>query len=89
MGNCTFKTDNFDQSVSMNKNNFTFHYVIGRGGFGKVWRVEKKKIKKMYAMKEMSKTRIITKRSVNSVMNERKLLAMLRHPFLVNMRYAF
>jgi len=26
-------------------------------------------------MKEMSKARIITKRSVNSVMNERKLLA--------------
>lgn len=40
-------------------------------------------------MKEMSKNRIITKRSVNSVMNEQKLLLMLRHPFLVNMRYAF
>ena len=39
-------------------------------------------------MKEMSKNRIITKRSVNSVMNEQKLLSMLRHPFLVNMRYA-
>jgi serum/glucocorticoid-regulated kinase 2 len=31
-------------------------------------------------MKEMSKARIITKRSVNSVMNERKLLAQLKHP---------
>ena len=40
-------------------------------------------------MKEMSKNRIITKRSVNSVMNEQKLLNMLRHPFLVNMRFAF
>lgn len=29
------------------------------------------------------------KRSVNSVMNERKLLANLKHPFLVNMSYAF
>lgn len=44
---------------------------------------------KLYAMKEMSKNRIITKRSVNSVMNEQKLLHSLRHPFLVNMRYAF
>ena len=49
--------------------------MIGRGGFGKVWRVEKKKTTNLYAMKEMSKSRIITKRSVNSVMNERKLLA--------------
>lgn len=40
-------------------------------------------------MKEMSKARIMMKRSVNSVMNERKLLANLKHPFLVNMSYAF
>jgi serine/threonine protein kinase len=43
----------------------------------------------MYAMKEMSKARIVNKKSVNSVMNERKLLAQLKHPFLINMFYAF
>lgn len=32
---------------------------------------------------------IITKKSVPSVMNERNLLAQLKHPFLVNMVYAF
>ncbi len=73
----------------MSKTSFTFHYVIGRGGFGKVWRVEKKKTGQLYAMKQMSKARIITKRSVNSVMNERKLLSQLKHPFLINMNYAF
>jgi serine/threonine protein kinase len=40
-------------------------------------------------MKEMSKARIIAKRSVNSVMSERKLLSILNHPFIVNMHYAF
>ena len=40
-------------------------------------------------MKEMSKARIITKRSVKSVMNERQILTMLNNPFLVNMYYAF
>ena len=40
-------------------------------------------------MKEMAKSRIIMKRSVNSVLNERKLLCQLKHPFLVNMQYAF
>jgi serine/threonine protein kinase len=63
--------------------------VIGKGGFGKVWKVEKKKGDQMYAMKEMLKCRVISKRSVNSVMNERKLLSQLKHPFLVNMNYAF
>jgi len=40
-------------------------------------------------MKEMSKALVITKRSVNSVMNERKLLSFIKHPFIVNMQYAF
>ena len=55
--------------LAITKNHFLFNYVVGRGGFGKVWKVEKKKNKKLYAMKEMSKARIIQKRSVNSVMN--------------------
>jgi len=37
----------------------------------------------------MAKNRVITKKSVNSVMNERTLLSSLKHPFLVNMFYAF
>ena len=56
---------------------------------GKYGRWRTNKTGKFYAMKEMSKNRVITKRSVNSVMNEQKLLSSLRHPFLVNMRYAF
>ena len=79
-----------------------YHNCIGKGGFGKVWRVERKKAKSFFAMKEMSKARIITKRSVKSVMNERMILALLKNeasphtseqnymnPFLVNMYYAF
>ena len=60
--------------LAVNKNHFQFHYVIGRGGFGKVWKIEKKRDKKMFAMKEMHKGRVIQKRSVNSVMNEKKFL---------------
>ncbi len=59
---------------------FQFHYIVGKGGFGKVWKIEHKKTKKLYAMKEMHKARVISKRSVNSVMNERKLLTQLKHP---------
>lgn len=31
-------------------------YIIGKGGFGKVWKVEHKKTKTQYAMKEMLKS---------------------------------
>jgi serum/glucocorticoid-regulated kinase 2 len=51
--------------------------------------VEFKKSKKLYAMKEMLKTKIIGKKSIHSVMNERELLCRLKHPFIVNMNYAF
>jgi hypothetical protein len=40
-------------------------------------------------MKEMSKARILAKKSVNSVMNERKILSVLKHTFIINMQLAF
>lgn len=89
MGNCNFRPEVPEQTSTISKNNFVFHYVVGKGGFGKVWKVESKKNKQIYAMKEMSKSKVITKRSVNSVMNERHLLSTLKHPSLVNMIHAF
>ena len=84
MGNCHFKTD-FDAEnitgklhkcannwlIAVSRSSFTYDICVGKGGFGKVWKVEYKKYKQIYAMKEMSKARILTKRSVKSVMNER------------------
>ena len=84
------KSTSSPESVSaVSRNHFTFEYPIGKGGFGKVWRVAQKRTKQALAMKEMSKARVVTKRSVHSVMSERKLLSVLRHPFIVNMHYAF
>ena len=40
MGNCQFKSENEEDNIKkLNKNDFTFQYTIGRGGFGKVWKV--------------------------------------------------
>ena len=79
-----------DPSISLvNKNHFDFLYVVGRGGFGKVWKVFHKKYKISYAMKEMSKAKVIDKRSERSIRYERELLAKMKHPFIVNMHYAF
>ncbi len=73
----------------VSKNSFEYLTVIGRGGFGKVWKVYQKKYKKTYAMKEMSKTKIIDKNSVSSIKSERELLSKMFHPFIINMHYAF
>jgi len=69
----------YNLNIAITKNHFQFQYAIGRGGFGKVWRVERKKEKEIYAMKEMSKARVMAKKSVGCVMNELKLLTSLNN----------
>ena len=71
------------------KSSFEFIGIIGRGGFGKVWRVLYKKTKDVYAMKKMSKCKIIDKRSEKSIKAERDLLSIMNHPFIINMHFAF
>ena len=48
-----------------------------------------KKNNKKYALKEMSKVKIIDRRSEKSIKSEREFLSKLRHPFIVNMNCAF
>ena len=73
----------------MNKNYFDFLYIIGRGGFGKVWKVKLKKTSEYFALKEMSKMKIIDRRSELSIMSEKTLLSKLNNPFIVNMYFTF
>ena len=77
------------QKHTLNKNNFKFLYVIGKGGFGRVWKIQSKKTKTTYALKEMSKLKIIDKKSEKSINSEREFLSKLNHSFIVNMHYAF
>ena len=56
---------------------FSFIRIIGKGGFGRVWKVTEKKTKDIYALKVIDKARVITKKSVNSVINEREILSQL------------
>ena len=56
---------------SVNKSMFTLTRIIGKGGFGRVWKVTEKKSKDIYALKVIDKARVITKKSVQSVINER------------------
>lgn len=106
MGNCNLKSEDESSSMSskftlfllffilaLNKSLFEYKYAIGRGGFGKVWRVTTNRIKgeteSEFAMKEMLKARVMHKKSITSVMNELKLLSMINSKFIVNAHYAF
>ena len=81
--------DNINNNDKISKNNFKFLCVIGKGGFGRVWKIQSKKTKEVFALKEMSKLKIIDKKSEKSINTEREFLSKLNHPFIVNMHYAF
>ena len=88
MGNNVFQDikDNSGSSLTtiddlLTKNFFEKQCVVGKGGFGRVWKVQSKKFNNQaYALKEMSKARIIARRSVNAILMERNILAKLSHP---------
>jgi serine/threonine protein kinase len=56
------------------KGDFDLIRIIGKGGFGCVWKVVDKRTNKFYALKIMDKAKIIMKKSVKSIQNERKIL---------------
>jgi protein kinase A len=43
----------------------------------------------VFATKEMLKARVLAKRSIQSVIDKRKILSLLKHGFVVNTQYAF
>ena len=45
-----------EKASRANKKLFDYKYIIGKGGFGKVWKVEHKKNRNQFAMKEMLKS---------------------------------
>ena len=83
------KNNFFNLNFIVSRENFQFLYVIGKGGFGKVWKVQDKKTKKYYALKEMSKLKIIDKKSIKSIKSELELLSNMESPYIVNMHFAF
>ena len=68
---------------------FKFIYVIGKGGYGKVWKVQDRITGRFYALKQMMKAKIILEGSETSVLRERIFLAQMHSPFIVNLLLSF
>lgn len=70
-----------------------FHFVllrcVGKGAFGKVRVVQHKQTKNLYALKYINKTKCVKMKAVPNVIQERRLLEEIDHPYIVNLRYAF
>lgn len=84
---CRTEPVNFDSEVDL------FHFVllrvVGKGAFGRVRIVQHKQTKELYALKYIDKSRCSKMKAVSNIIQERRLLEDVDHPFVVNMRYAF
>ena len=73
----------------VSKKDFETISVIGKGSYGTVTLVRKKDTRRLYAMKALKKRDIIRKAVVDQALTERRILERIRHPFIVQMQYAF
>lgn len=69
---------------------FLVEKIIGKGAFGKVMLVKKvNNPTKVYAMKIMKKSDIYNNKLVENIVLEKNILQKSRHPFVVDLKYAF
>ncbi|VDL61860.1 unnamed protein product [Hymenolepis diminuta] len=86
--------DTVNPNKKVSAEDFQVLKVIGKGGYGTVFLVQKitksPDQDKFYAMKVLKKAKLIRneKNTVHTV-SERNILQMLKHPFLVRLHYAF
>ncbi|KAI8979745.1 kinase-like domain-containing protein [Mycotypha africana] len=77
------------QHRTISFDSFDLLRVIGRGSFGKVYVVRKKDTNRIYAMKVLRKSKIISRSEVTHTMAEKTVLAKVRNPFIVPLKFAF
>ena len=63
--------------------------LLGKGSFGEVYLVQKKIGGGTYAMKVLSKQKIMGQNLVRYAKTERNVLSYTQHPFIVNLNFAF
>ncbi|CAD8198047.1 unnamed protein product [Paramecium pentaurelia] len=77
------------QTSKVSLKDFIFVKCIGVGGFSRVYMVKKKSNGRFYAMKLIDKEFILQHKKQGIVQNERDIMTVLDHPFIIKLEYAF
>eukprot|EP01130_Rhizamoeba_saxonica_P017306 TRINITY_DN8344_c0_g1_i1.p1 TRINITY_DN8344_c0_g1~~TRINITY_DN8344_c0_g1_i1.p1 ORF type:complete len:387 (-),score=67.43 TRINITY_DN8344_c0_g1_i1:36-1196(-) len=62
---------------------------IGEGGYGKVYQVREITTGKIFAMKVLKKGHLCKTKSIQNTIVERDIMLKIRHPFIIDLYYAF
>uniref|UniRef100_A0A6B2L7Y0 Protein kinase domain-containing protein n=1 Tax=Arcella intermedia TaxID=1963864 RepID=A0A6B2L7Y0_9EUKA len=63
--------------------------TIGEGTYGKVYQVEDKNTKRIYAMKVLKKSHLLKKRAITCTITEKDILKQVRHPLIIKLYSTF
>lgn len=77
------------QGPAPSLDDFELLRLVGTGSFAKVLLVRHKSTGVLYAMKVLKKEEIFRRNQIDHTKTERLILATLRHPFMVRLRYSF
>ncbi|TIA81789.1 hypothetical protein E3P98_01851 [Wallemia ichthyophaga] len=89
MGGICCKPNKIDFDGPVDLWHFSLLRAVGKGAFGKVRVVQHKHTKKLYALKYINKEKCVKMRAADNIIQERRLLEEIDHPYVVNLRYAF
>ena len=64
---------------------FDFRRTLGTGSFGRVHLVKSKHNSRFYAIKVLKKAQVVKMKQVEHTNDERKMLARVKHPFLITL----
>lgn len=77
------------RSTKVGPQDFELLKCVGQGGFAKVFQCRKKGTDDIYAMKVMTKSKIMEKNHRGYMMAEKEILTKVIHPFVVQLQYSF
>ena len=62
---------------------------MATSSYGAIWYVKNKKFKKKFAMKEISKVKLIQNNAYEEILHEQELSSKINHPFLSSLNFSF
>lgn len=78
-----------EEEIPVTPDDFDIIQLLGKGSFGEVYLATYKKTGAHYAMKVMSKKRIMGQNLTKYVKAERNVMCNTKHPFIVGLEFAF
>eukprot|EP00357_Protocruzia_adherens_P027917 CAMPEP_0115011738 /NCGR_PEP_ID=MMETSP0216-20121206/24250_1 /TAXON_ID=223996 /ORGANISM="Protocruzia adherens, Strain Boccale" /LENGTH=349 /DNA_ID=CAMNT_0002380521 /DNA_START=159 /DNA_END=1208 /DNA_ORIENTATION=- len=81
--------ENPSVNVKVTMEDFTLLKVIGKGSYGKVFQVKKGDTNAIYAMKALKKSTLRKRNQIEHTKTERNIMEYIKHPFIVDLKYAF